>query len=251
MSWSSDGTTLLFARYSHDGAGPGDLLLLHASGRTTNVATGSGIWGTLSPDGTRVVYQDWDRTGGGLARRIFVLDVDGGEPRLVAGGFHAPSASWPTWSPDGTRIAYLDRARGIAIVRADGPGIPQHIRISDARITWISGLAWSPDGSRFALIGEHGSCGSFACYQAGTTTSQVFVVNLDGSGLRQLTGDPQFQKNVDWCPSWSPDGTQIGYLHSSVPMVVSLDAESPAHRLGATSYPYMTCGIGWNPDIRA
>ena len=60
MSWSSDGTTLLFARYTegHAALRPGDLFLLDSSGRLTQVAHGSGIWGSLSPDATKVVYQD-------------------------------------------------------------------------------------------------------------------------------------------------------------------------------------------------
>jgi WD40 repeat protein len=251
MSWSSDGTTLLFARYAtgHAAGGPGDLFLLDQSGRLTHIAHGSGIWGSVSPDATRVVYQDDDRTGGGLARRIFVVNVDGGTPRLVAGGFHAPSAGWPTWSPDGTRIAYLDRARGIVIVRADGTGVTRRIPISDPRITWMSGLAWSPDGSRFALIGEHGACASYVCYQRGITTSQVFVMGLDGTGLTQITGDPQFHKNADWCPSWSPDGKWIAYLHSSAPMFVSSDPQGSArHVLSNTQYGFAVCGIAWNPS---
>ena len=140
-------------------------------------------------------------------------------------------------------------APGIAIVRADGTGVAQRIPISDPGIGWISGLAWSPDGSRFALIGEHGSCASYVCYQDGRATSQVFVMDSDGTGLTQITGDPQFHKNADWCPSWSPDGRWITYLHWSVPMFVSSDPQVPArHALSNTQYGFAMCGIAWNPS---
>ena len=43
----------------------------------------------------------------------------------------------------------------------------------------------------------------------GTSNFEVFLINADGSGLKQLTDDPGF----DGSPSWSPDGTK--FLFSS------------------------------------
>jgi TolB protein len=53
----------------------------------------------------------------------------------------------------------------------------------------------SPDGARVAFV-------SFASGHA-----DVWVQNLDGSGLRQLTNDPA---SKTW-PAWSPDGNWIVY----------------------------------------
>lgn len=53
--------------------------------------------------------------------------------------------------------------------------------------------AWSPAGNRIAFV---------------TTESgndDIWVINEDGSGLTQLTDDPNYDKS----PSWSPDGTKI------------------------------------------
>jgi TolB protein len=36
-------------------------------------------------------------------------------------------------------------------------------------------------------------------------TSEIYVVDIDGSGLLQLTEDKGYSSN----PSWSPDGSQI------------------------------------------
>ncbi|NJO84641.1 MAG: hypothetical protein HC828_18985 [Blastochloris sp.] len=52
---------------------------------------------------------------------------------------------------------------------------------------------WSPDGTRIAFTSEYAD------------SAEVFVVNSDGSDLRNLTNTEGF----DIVRAWSPDGTQL------------------------------------------
>ncbi len=57
------------------------------------------------------------------------------------------------------------------------------------------GYAVSPDGSRLSYVGI-GDDG----------VKQIFVANLDGTGVEQVTNDPGAKT-----PAWSPDGSRIAY----------------------------------------
>jgi TolB protein len=59
--------------------------------------------------------------------------------------------------------------------------------------------SWSPDGTRLA----------FASFRSGG--SDIYVVNADGSGLRNLMPSESPAVHFDDAPAWSPDGTRIAF----------------------------------------
>lgn len=88
------------------------------------------------------------------------------------------------WSPDGRSIAF-----GIdgLLYRADGPDFERYGQgplVLDPPQDGGAGSSprWSPDGSRIALLGSHPGRGGLAEDRSFT----IFVVNADGSGLRDL-----------------------------------------------------------------
>jgi Tol biopolymer transport system component len=135
-----------------------------------------------SPDGKRIAFVSADGRRLSLTSGdIYLCRSDGtAQRRLVRNG------TFPAWSPDGTKIAFLRNRRrwsrnvGVWIVNADG---------SWQRSIWThaaegGGLSWSPDGKAIAL----------------TSDNDIYVINANGTTLRQLTrgwGD-----NLD--PAWQP-----------------------------------------------
>jgi len=120
-------------------------------------------------------------------------------------------AKAPKLSPDGRWIALsmgLPPKESLAICPLDSllAGRPRPQAIVPGQMfvgggTGHTDPAWSPDGRQIA----------FSRYTATTEwmKGDIFVVNADGSGLRQVTQVAGNQMAV--CPSWSPDGRRIAF----------------------------------------
>jgi TolB protein len=105
------------------------------------------------------------------------------------------SNDWgPDWSPGGRLIAFSSDVQ-LYVMRPDGT---HRRRITDIEAEYPS---WSPDGRRIAFMSAQPDArGSDPNYD-------VFVVNRNGSGLKQLTDWP----GEDGWPAWSPDGQWIAF----------------------------------------
>ena len=114
------------------------------------------------------------------------------EMRLVLQSFDAQRrvlaapGSRGALSPDGTQAAYPGE---------EGLYILDLLSGESTLLPGLSGydLHWSPDGQRIALINANDAFG-------------VFVVNRDGSGLRQLSN-----LGYESIAGWSPDGSELYY----------------------------------------
>ncbi len=120
----------------------------------------------------------------GVVQQIWVVDLAGGEPRLLADG------SDPAVAPSGDVVAY--RLRGeIWLVPLDS-GVPAPL----IKARGNSGsLRWSPDGSKLAFVSSRGDHG--------------FVGVYDRASERVRWLDPGVDRDAN--PAWSPDGGRIAF----------------------------------------
>lgn len=139
-----------------------------------------------SPDGTLIAFNT-----GEPPEQIWVARTDGtGHRKLSRGGTPDLQAAW---SPDGRRIAFASMPAGswdIYVMDAAGRNRARVV----ASPSKDTAPAWAPDGSRLAYQRADGE----------GTSSEIRVVNLDGSGDRRLTTGA-----LNESPSWSPDGARI------------------------------------------
>ncbi len=154
---------------------------------TTLTTDASTHWGpSWSPDGTQL---SWSSDSRGAAQ-VYVGNADGAG--VVQRSIFLDNRD-PLWSPDGAWIAFIstrDMRTDIYVMPAAG-GREVSITIGVA-FDWGANIAWSPDSS--ALVFE--------------TEGDIYIVNRDGTGLRQLTDHPA----DDSAPDWSPDGSRIAFF---------------------------------------
>jgi Tol biopolymer transport system component len=98
----------------------------------------------------------------------------------------------PTWSPDSGQIAF-ESYGVICVVQADGSKVEG--------LTAGFAPSWSPDGQQIVFSSRT----YWTIY--GPDTSDLYVMNRDGSHIVRLT--PTGSSAVE--PAWSPDGKRIAF----------------------------------------
>ena len=237
-SWSPDGSKIAVAIFPL-GGGDREIWVMNADGSDpVEIASAENVsvpsW---SPDGSTIAYAA--RTDG--RTEIHLAGSDGSFDRAIhaqaaPGTFSIFSAKF---SPDGTQILFdrgTDSGFDIYVMNVDGT----HVRELTTTGTDYD-PHWSPDGTKIAFtreeIVEHNG--------QRRATSDIFVMNADGSDIQRLTegGD----RSTYLYPQWSPDGTKIAFVAGVTggpgPLVVmNADGSDPVEVVSGE-----VLGISWQP----
>ncbi|HJX29321.1 MAG TPA: hypothetical protein VJ885_15535, partial [Thermoanaerobaculia bacterium] len=204
----------------------------------------SPVW---SPDG-RYLYYASDRSGSMNLWRIRI-DEDSGKVRGVPEPLTAP-ASWTgplTLSHDGRHILYaiLEQRSNLARVALNPEG------------SAVAGpLEPVTEGSRSIRSGRVSPDGKWISFRTASPQEDLFVIQPDGTGLRQLTNDAFRDRG----PSWLADGRIVFFSDrsgryeiwairpdgSGLEQLTATKGDPIFSPLGAPDGRRLVCGIGFN-----
>lgn len=180
---------------------------------------------TFSPDGTKIAFYQW--TDG-----IFAANADGTNIKKILG---ESNSGFMSWSNDGRWIAFSVRPGRSGNIATDAIA-PDGTGRRPVVVGWSP--SWSPDDTQivFQTCREGTGCGIYRAPSAGGEAApiitddgglaafspdgksilyqkdvdgakQMFLINSDGSGKKQLTAGAAMHVSGNW----SPDGNFIFY----------------------------------------
>lgn len=222
--------------FASDRGGKWQVLDMYADGSHETSLTanfGEFSFPAWSPDGMTLAMRVETGSGNGIATMPVTQsgsDLAGLQPTPINSMF----SDAPSWSPDGSQILYI---------ASESSGWQFMIyNLADKSVRQLTGMSmwardprWSPDGQKIVFSDDVNNNGN----------SDIYIINIDGSGPTRLTSNPYYEGS----PNWSPDGSQIVY--SAAPdkdsslYIMNADGSNPQQ---LTSDPGNAFDAAWSPD---
>ncbi len=231
--WSPDGSQIAFVRnFLADGVPRADIYVMNADGSNVRPVTSdpARAYGPLwSPDGTQLVFGSW-RSGGG---NLYIVNSDGtGLRQFTSGPGHDEVGGWSEQSGILIERSYPggEVPSGDILIQMPDSSTPREVAVDPASDRTP---VWSPDGAKVAFMSTRSG------------DADIWVVNVDGTGLQILTTDTE----ADHSPFWSPDGQQIVYACGGFEGsdICAVNSDGTGQRT-VTGSEATDAGPVWSPD---
>jgi Tol biopolymer transport system component len=152
-----------------------------------------------SPDRCRIAFRSYTKEGDD---DIYVMDADGTNIKQLT--TDPARDMFPDWSSDGTEIVFVsyrdEGIRNLYVMDADGSHQRQLTTNPEEYTQWER---WSPIGDEIAYIFHPKE-------DEPNKGGVIYIINSDGSDVRQLTPDAGSLGDTDL--TWSPDGQKMYFI---------------------------------------
>jgi Tol biopolymer transport system component len=179
-----------------------DLFTMDRRGNNRERLTSIGRIGgaTYSPDGRQIAFHRIESRKPRYQSDIYVMDADGSALRNLTQTTDRVEFT-PDWSPDGNKIVFQSRPpaneySNLYIMNVDGTGQKLLTDVNDSN----QSPSWSPNGKKIAFVSYLEGRGN-----RWSDKADIFTINIDGSGLVNLTGRGELLST----PIWSPNGQSL------------------------------------------
>jgi TolB protein len=192
----------------------------------------------LSNSGTKVAFTTYDNN---FYYNLYIIDLDGQNQKILSKGKQFCGS--PNWSPDDSKLTFVKNDNNVGgtydiySIKVDGSNeikltnqndnfSPQYspdnnsIIFSSSNNTWTGIYKMNINGSNKQLLTPQSkSFGDPKITSNDWNGSQIFVMNSDGSNLKQITFtvsskyfDTGFPRDGNCNPVWSPNDDKLAYV---------------------------------------
>ncbi|MBV9084463.1 MAG: PD40 domain-containing protein, partial [Acidobacteriaceae bacterium] len=187
-------------------------------------------FGGKSLVGTRIVFVS-DRSG---SKEIWVMNWDGTEQRQLT--HYRSITTFPAASPDGHIVAFTTYATGSPSIQMFSLDTGRKLPFYNQRASMNAFVSFTPDSKRIVFSST-----------AGGGPAQLYMANINGSGLHRITASGAIEVEPKINPKTGADLVDVSGRSGPLPQIYHMSMEG-------TDVQRLTPGTGeatnpsWSPD---